>query len=571
MRNRNLEPDHPDISVSFGNLAYCCFKRNELSQSLYFTVQALARETLYILHRYPLLPSSLRLKALRRSVNSQNQLYEIACIDSSAISPAYWARINRHGILQSLEKDQMQCIRSLASGKSYAEELALIYRELEKSNLNQNRRMHLLRRQEYFEKTMYKDAAPTNYAFVSIKELHDVIPPEAVLLEFICINYADQYQYRVFCLAQTYEPLSFDFVSDAATLDTLVAKALFSLSNGLGDSKLLLSELSQLLFVPLASRLKEVSQIYITLDSSLHQIPLLALPHWQDSERLICDDYRLTILTSSRDLLTRHADANTQNCPVVVAATEYQETDLKDQGTTRKAGRTVLPCLDSATKSYEDLPFAKLEGRAVASILNAELILESQATLDYLRSLESPRILHLAAHGIYNGADPSKHYSDEGCEFRIKNALATRDSMEFMRCSGIILAYEADQGQSSFSFLSALDIVHLNLNGTELVVLSACDTGLVNVAAGEGVYGLERAIIVAGAQAMLLSLWAVQDDATCAFMVRYYTLLKGGAGRFDALVKVQQEFRVHRNIIWRDPYYWAAWQLIGDGGPIEGL
>jgi CHAT domain-containing protein len=70
---------------------------------------------------------------------------------------------------------------------------------------------------------------------------------------------------------------------------------------------------------------------------------------------------------------------------------------------------------------------------------------------------------------------------------------------------------------------------------------------------------------------MLLSLWAVPDEATCEFMVRFYTLLKHGAGRYEALVSIQREFRHHENVVWRHPFYWGAWQLIGDGGPIEGL
>jgi CHAT domain-containing protein len=84
-------------------------------------------------------------------------------------------------------------------------------------------------------------------------------------------------------------------------------------------------------------------------------------------------------------------------------------------------------------------------------------------------------------------------------------------------------------------------------------------------------FGLQRALSVAGARTTLLSLWKVDDKATAAFMEAYYTRLKGRAGRADALAATQAEFRSHQNTAWRHPYYWAAWQLVGDWRPITGL
>ena len=120
-------------------------------------------------------------------------------------------------------------------------------------------------------------------------------------------------------------------------------------------------------------------------------------------------------------------------------------------------------------------------------------------------------------------------------------------------------------------FLTALEVSQLDLNGTELVVISACESGLGDISYGEGVYGLRRAIAVAGARSSLLSLWKVGDEATAAFMTSFYTRLKTGMGRGDALSATQKEFREHQNEDWREPYVWAAFQLSGDWGPIEGL
>ena len=126
---------------------------------------------------------------------------------------------------------------------------------------------------------------------------------------------------------------------------------------------------------------------------------------------------------------------------------------------------------------------------------------------------------------------------------------------------------DADDG-----YLTAKEAAQLQLAGTELVVLSACDTSSGTLQTGEGVYGLQRALTVAGARSTLLSLWKVDDAATAAFMQRYFDLLKQGLGRMDALVQVQQEFRSNpQETDWADHKYWAAWQLTGDGGPMPGL
>ncbi len=104
-----------------------------------------------------------------------------------------------------------------------------------------------------------------------------------------------------------------------------------------------------------------------------------------------------------------------------------------------------------------------------------------------------------------------------------------------------------------------------------MVVVSGCDSGKGDIKSGEGVYGLKRAIAVAGARSSLLSLWKVDDAATAAFMESFYQNLKDGQGRADALAATQKEFRESENLLWNDPYVWAAFQLSGDWTPIEGL
>jgi CHAT domain-containing protein len=185
-------------------------------------------------------------------------------------------------------------------------------------------------------------------------------------------------------------------------------------------------------------------------------------------------------------------------------------------------------------------------------------------------------VLHVATHGFFQPnqeTTPPDLLRTIGSDHQLLNSLKSEDPM--LR-SGLVLAgadnptaNPADDG-----YLTAAEAAGLQLDGTELVVLSACSTGQGDSKTGEGVYGLQRALTVAGARSTLLSLWKVDDAATAVFMTRFYTLLKEGKGRGEALVQVQREFRTdpaYKAKGWDRPYYWAAWQLVGDWKPIQGL
>ena len=137
--------------------------------------------------------------------------------------------------------------------------------------------------------------------------------------------------------------------------------------------------------------------------------------------------------------------------------------------------------------------------------------------------------------------------------------------------SGIVLAgaNDPEANPKDDGYLTALEVTKVDWQDTELVVISACESGKGDIQSGEGVYGLKRAIAVAGARSSLLSLWEVNDIATAAFMESFYERLKKGEGRADALAATQKEFRNHSTPGWRHPYVWAAFQLSGDWRPIN--
>jgi CHAT domain-containing protein len=139
--------------------------------------------------------------------------------------------------------------------------------------------------------------------------------------------------------------------------------------------------------------------------------------------------------------------------------------------------------------------------------------------------------------------------------------------------SGLALA-GANQGRSGPNgeddgVLTATEAAGLDLWGTKLVVLSACDTGVGEVKQGDGVYGLRRALVLAGAESQMMSLWPVSDRSTRDLMIGYYQGLQQGQGRSEALRQVQLQMlrdRARRH----HPYYWASFIQSGEWANLEG-
>ena len=186
----------------------------------------------------------------------------------------------------------------------------------------------------------------------------------------------------------------------------------------------------------------------------------------------------------------------------------------------------------------------------------------ARATEEQLKQLPPRRLLHIATHGYFlpdEAFDLVRIPTTKGQEQLYllpappENPLV-RSGLTFAGVNH--LRSGADDG-----FLTALEMSGLNMQGTELVVLSACDTGLGDIVPGEGVFGIRRALQIAGVRTIVLTLWPVHDQATHFLMDTFYREIQRGNKRVDALRKAQLSL-LQGN--YKHPQYWGAFTICGD-------
>ena len=187
----------------------------------------------------------------------------------------------------------------------------------------------------------------------------------------------------------------------------------------------------------------------------------------------------------------------------------------------------------------------------------SEAFLELDATESQIKKLDNPRVFHIATHGFF-----MPEIEDTGEEKLLQNAAAKNPLLR----TGLMLVGAGDiLNKTDFNYniddgiLTAYEAMNLNLDQTELVVLSACETGLGDLEVGEGVYGLQRAFLVAGARNLIMSMFKVDDDATQQLMVTFYRRwLETGEMR-ASFIQAKKEVRNK----YKDPIYWGAFIMIG--------
>lgn len=279
-------------------------------------------------------------------------------------------------------------------------------------------------------------------------------------------------------------------------------------------------QLRRLVFDPLLPALGRSRRILLSPDGLLHHVPFGLLPLAGGGH--VSDEYDIDYLSCGRDVLRFGAYPGRRAAtPVVVADPDF---DLGLHGI--RAPSALRPDWDT----FGTLADTRAEGMAVGRMLGVAPWLGADALEGRLKDVSGPEILHLATHGFVDATPVENPLLHSGLALAGANAW---------------LAGHPPDPPAEDGILTAEDVTGMDLMGTELVVLSACDAGLGVVRAGEGVMGLRRAFTLAGARTLVMSLFKVPDARTREFMEEFYGRFLGedGATCADALREAQRALR----------------------------
>ncbi|MBC7929459.1 MAG: CHAT domain-containing protein, partial [Rubrivivax sp.] len=387
---------------------------------------------------------------------------------------------------------------------------------------------------------------------VTLENVREAIPSEAALVEFVAYRpfspktVAGQprfgaRRYAAYVLRRGGETLWAE-LGEAEAIDRAVEAWRRTLVDAASrDEKERARALDALVMLPLRKLLGGTRQIFLSPDGALNLIPFGALVDEQG--HYLIENYSITYLSSGRDLLRMQASAKGRQGPLVVANPSF---DAGTNALSAAGAQTARPA-NLRGASFSPLPGTKGEASALGSILpGVRVLTEAQASEAALKGVSGPSILHVATHGYFlPDLLPSVNedaLSPDARGISRKNPQRAPGENPLLR-SGLALA-GANQGLGGAGedgVLTAYEAAALDLWGTRLVVLSACETGIGDVKMGDGVYGLRRALVLAGSESQVMSLWQVDDAATRDLMVAYYKRLQAGEGRTQALRAVQLE------------------------------
>lgn len=327
--------------------------------------------------------------------------------------------------------------------------------------------------------------------------------------------------------------------------------------------------LRELLFTPLASTIGGSGEIYISPDGPMNLLPFEILPLADGSYAV--ESYRLSYVSSGRDFM-RHRGSSVADGEILLLA----DADFDGTGsvppkaepmfdTTEVYGPQLRGIADCMSRRFSRLSHSRREADSVAARFRSagrshiRECYQSMASEEVLKALEAaPSVVHLATHGFF-------------CESADSVPVTVRDNpllRSGLALTGANRSFSGDSATTSGEdgILTALEVSGLNLVGTELTVLSACESGLGDLVSGEGVFGLRRAFQHAGVRTVVMSLWAVPDRETSLLMDGFYRRWLSGMGKRDALresaLEVLRMLREQRGS--GHPLLWGGFILTGN-------
>jgi CHAT domain-containing protein/tetratricopeptide (TPR) repeat protein len=332
--------------------------------------------------------------------------------------------------------------------------------------------------------------------------------------------------------------------------------------------------LYELVWSPIKEDLRGCDRVLIAPDGQLNLLPFEILPDIRN--KYVVENYRISYLSSGRDLISPERMSENTGLAVLLSNPSFglsrMESPRMDSGQPRDIfQKASLQFGQSRGLSgalalrFDPLPQTQPEVKAVRQALEAErksaivsLTGDSATEENLYTYAKSPRILHLATHGFF--LEDKTPPAEENMESSLIGSGLAMAGANRMALKG---AMEAD---SSDGILTALEVSGMDLNGTDIAFLSACETAVGDVRNGEGVFGLRRAFQIAGAKSLVMSLWKVPDKVTRELVTCFYSYWLGGMTKSEALrrstLRILESHREEDGT--SNPFYWGAFVLSGN-------
>ncbi len=292
---------------------------------------------------------------------------------------------------------------------------------------------------------------------------------------------------------------------------------------------------------PVDEKLAGVENLHLSLDGIYYQVNIGALK--RPDGTYVSDALKLSLYSSTRDLVKKGSSTASSKKADFFGYPDFGPKGLLD----------ALPGTRDEIAAISNI--SKSKGFATSTYLAKE------ASEENFKKISSPSLLHIATHGFFLQESQSTGEKVFGVEVNqakdnplLRSGLMLANAEQTME----VATQGVEASSANNGVLTSYEVITLDLKDTDLVVLSACETGLGEIKSGEGVYGLQRAFQVAGAESVIMSLWKVSDDATKQLMTSFYQEWMGGKQREEAFFAAQRSLREN----YPDPYYWGAFIML---------
>ena len=610
IREKAYGKKHPAVALILKNLAflYAATERHPESQNLFkrgISIDDLMRENVFLLFNEKQKISYMNQK--EGSIHAfMSHTVKYMQSSSQSIADTFNAWLKWKGAVAEAQGRYMDA--AMQSGdpeiKKKFEALNNIRREIAKMQLSKpdkgsfedyrNRIAELQKQKETLEaelSRLSKDfALEKTIGKADVKNISEILPKDSVYIDFARIkfydfktNKFDKPKYLAFVLIPQKEPeVKLIEISDAEDTEKHIKTYIQEMNRiktiGKTPDKAALDKAARAVYdlaiKPLEKYIKGRKQVFISPDGNLNLIPFEALV--TPLNKYLMEEYTISYISAGRDII-RFTDTNiAKGDALIIADPDYDMGLMERDKMTKemKVAKTIRGGLskDVLNISFDRLPDTKQEADAIEKVLTHKKKIKvknyqnTKAIEEVIFSAETPKILHLATHGYFLNDEELKGSSEtRGITIKLKEDFLAKDEAvnieNPMLRSGIVfsgvnasLKAGRDEGM-----MSAEKILGLNLKGTDLVVLSACETGVGDVKNGEGVFGLKRAFILSGAKTLVMSLWSVPSAETTELMTDFYTLMSTGKSKADALRQAKLNMMKKKS----NPFYWGAFVMTG--------